>query len=71
MSGEREDWEYADGPTVGPDVPVTSEPRPEEQPGVPAPSLEEAGEAGREETGDGTETPRNSEARGGDGDPGG
>jgi hypothetical protein len=33
---EREDWELADGPVVGQDVPITSEPREEEAPGVPA-----------------------------------
>jgi hypothetical protein len=34
---ERVDWEYADGREVGRDVPVTSPPREEEAPGVPAP----------------------------------
>ncbi len=32
---ERENWELADGPVVGQDVPITSEPREEEAPGVP------------------------------------
>jgi hypothetical protein len=32
---ERPDWELADGPVVGRDVPITSEPREEETPGVP------------------------------------
>ncbi len=32
---ERSDWELADGPVVGRDVPITSEPREEEAPGVP------------------------------------
>lgn len=31
----RQQWEYAQGPEVGEDVPITSEPRDEEQPGVP------------------------------------
>jgi len=31
----RLDWELADGPVVGRDVPITSEPREEEAPGVP------------------------------------
>ncbi|MBV9917980.1 MAG: hypothetical protein JO153_15875 [Solirubrobacterales bacterium] len=31
----RQPWEYRDGPQVGEDVPITSEPRDEEQPGVP------------------------------------
>jgi hypothetical protein len=35
--GKRQPWEYADGPTVGEDVPITSPPRPEERPGVPEP----------------------------------
>jgi hypothetical protein len=33
--GHRQEWEYADGPAVGEDIPVTSEPRAEERPGVP------------------------------------
>jgi hypothetical protein len=33
----RQRWEYADGPTVGEEVPITSPPRPEVKPGVPAP----------------------------------
>lgn len=32
---ERSDWELADGPVVGRDVPITNEPREEEAPGVP------------------------------------
>lgn len=32
---ERADWELADGPVVGRDVPITSEPREEEAPGIP------------------------------------
>ncbi len=32
---ERSDWELANGPVVGRDVPITSEPREEEAPGVP------------------------------------
>jgi hypothetical protein len=32
---DRPDWELADGPVVGRDVPITSEPREEEAPGVP------------------------------------
>ncbi|MGB9185057.1 MAG: hypothetical protein WCB67_13430 [Solirubrobacteraceae bacterium] len=32
---ERADWELAEGPVVGQDVPITSEPREEEAPGVP------------------------------------
>ncbi len=32
---ERSEWELADGPVVGRDVPITSEPREEESPGVP------------------------------------
>ena len=35
--GGRLPWEYAEGPTVGDDVPITSPPRPEEKPGVPKP----------------------------------
>jgi hypothetical protein len=35
--GSRLPWEYADGPTVGEDVPITSPPREEERPGVPKP----------------------------------
>jgi hypothetical protein len=35
--GDRQPWEYADGPTVGEDVPITSPPREEERPGVPKP----------------------------------
>ncbi len=38
--GNRQSWEYADGPTVGEDVPITSPPRPEESPGVPKPPPE-------------------------------
>src|SRR5947209_9891776 len=38
MASERRDWEYAGGAAVGNDVPVTSEPRDEEAPGVPAPA---------------------------------
>jgi hypothetical protein len=41
--GDRADWEYADGPAVGEDVPLTSEPRDEESPGVPrAPAVQDA-----------------------------
>lgn len=32
---ERADWELADGPVVGQDVPITSEPREEDALGVP------------------------------------
>lgn len=32
---ERADWELAEGPVVGRDVPITSEPREEERPGEP------------------------------------
>jgi hypothetical protein len=35
--GERLSWEYRDGPAAGTDVPITSPPREEEKPGVPAP----------------------------------
>jgi hypothetical protein len=35
--GNRQSWEYADGPAVGEDVPITSPPREEEAPGVPKP----------------------------------
>ena len=35
--GDRQPWEYADGPTVGEEVPITSPPREEERPGVPKP----------------------------------
>ena len=35
--GSRQPWEYADGPTVGEDVPITSPPREEVRPGVPKP----------------------------------
>ncbi len=34
MSSERQPWEYADGPDVGRDIPITSEPRKEQAPGV-------------------------------------
>ncbi len=41
---ERSDWELADGPVVGRDVPITSEPREEEAPGVPvAPEVQQPG----------------------------
>lgn len=33
---DRPKWEYADGPVVGVDVPITGEPRAEDAPGVPA-----------------------------------
>jgi hypothetical protein len=46
--GNRHPWEYADGPTVGEDVPITSPPREEERPGVPKPPPEPA-EAERSE----------------------
>ena len=32
----RHSWEYAEGPDVGSEMAVTSEPRSEEKPGVPA-----------------------------------
>lgn len=35
-SGEREDWETAGGPVVGKDVPITNEPRDEDELGAPA-----------------------------------
>jgi hypothetical protein len=35
MSNQRQEWEYATGRQVGDDLPITSEPRPEERPGVP------------------------------------
>jgi hypothetical protein len=38
--GHRQPWEYADGPKVGEDVPITSPPREEERPGVPKPPPE-------------------------------
>ena len=39
---ERADWELAEGPVVGQDVPITSEPREEEAPGVPvAPEVDD------------------------------
>jgi hypothetical protein len=48
--GNRQPWEYADGPTVGEDVPITSPPREEERPGVPKPPPEpERAGAGRSE----------------------
>jgi protein-tyrosine-phosphatase len=37
MSSKRAEWEYADGPEVGRDVPVTSEPREEDASGSPQP----------------------------------
>jgi hypothetical protein len=43
MARERRDWELASGPTVGGEVPVTSDPRDEDAPGVPS-----RGRAGRE-----------------------
>jgi hypothetical protein len=43
---ERPSWEYAEGPDVGEDVSITSEPRDEEQPGVPAPTEEDREPAG-------------------------
>src|SRR5947209_20019659 len=42
-------WELADGPLVGKDVPITSEPRPEVAPGVPAPPPSEANSDGSED----------------------
>lgn len=40
---ERSDWELADGPVVGRDVPITSEPREEEALGVPvAPEVQQS-----------------------------
>jgi hypothetical protein len=46
--GHRQPWEYADGPTVGEDVPITSPPREELRPGVPKPPPEpERAEADR------------------------
>jgi hypothetical protein len=48
--GNRQPWEFADGPTVGEDVPITSPPREEERPGVPKPPTEpERAGAGRSE----------------------
>ena len=48
--GGRLPWEYAEGPTVGDDVPITSPPRPEEKPGVPKPPPREpSGNAGGSE----------------------
>ncbi len=35
MSSGRQDWELADGPVVGQDVPITSEPREENATGEP------------------------------------
>lgn len=37
MSKDRQPWEYADGPAVGREIPITGEPRQEEAPGVPQP----------------------------------
>jgi hypothetical protein len=42
---DRQPWEYADGPEVGQEVPITSPPREEVAPGVPAPSADEADDA--------------------------
>lgn len=50
MSPERSPWEYESGPTVGRDVPITSEPREEEAPGIPrAPSRPARQDAGGQE----------------------
>ena len=50
MSSDRPDWEYRDGPTVGADLPITGEVRPEERPGVPARQQEEQGRRPRRGT---------------------
>ena len=42
----RHSWEYAEGPDVGSEVPVTGEPRSEEKPGVPAALPDGDGERG-------------------------
>jgi hypothetical protein len=47
----RHSWEYADGPEVGDAVPITSEPRDEEKPGVLS-APQEAGDHGHAEGGD-------------------
>ena len=48
--GNRQPWEYADGPTVGEDVPITSPPREEERAGVPKPPPDPEGrDAARKE----------------------
>ena len=41
-SKQRSEWEYADGPQVGLDVPITGEPRAEDASGSPKPSPEPA-----------------------------
>ena len=40
MSSKRSEWEYADGPRVGRDVPVTGQPRDEDASGSPKPPPE-------------------------------
>ena len=37
MSTDRPAWEYADGPKVGEEIPITNQPRPERAAGVPEP----------------------------------
>jgi hypothetical protein len=51
--GNRQSWEYADGPTVGDEVPITSPPRAEERPGVPEPPPSQDGADGADGRGDG------------------
>ena len=57
--GDRLPWEYADGPTVGEDVPITSPPREEEKPGVPKPPPEQPSE----NAGGGADPPAEDEVR--------
>lgn len=42
MSNQRPAWEYADGPEVGHEIPITNEPRQERAPGVPQPPSQPA-----------------------------
>ena len=57
--GDRLPWEYADGPAVGADVPITSPPREEEKPGVPKPPPRQPSE----NPGGGANPPAEDEAR--------
>jgi hypothetical protein len=69
---DRQPWEYADGPEVGREVPITAAPREEEAPGIPAPPQANGGENGGQRgqngraAGDGAEATEEREVRAAD-----
>ncbi len=56
-SEKRDDWELADGPVVGRDVPITNEPREEDADGAPATPDPEHADGDNDHEGGGVHSP--------------